>query len=165
MPRRAPLVLATCAALLLLIPRRERPIIIWNATASAPVGFYTVTAPTHIAAGDLVIAWPPAAAARLAAARDYLPRGVPLVKRVAAVPGEPICAAGDAVRAPRGVLVQRLRRDASHRLLPWWRGCGRLPASYYLLLMATVPGSFDGRYFGPVAASQIVGKAHPLWLL
>jgi type IV secretory pathway protease TraF len=26
------------------------------------------------------------------------------------------------------------------------------------------PGSFDGRYFGPVPRSSIIGKATPLWV-
>jgi conjugative transfer signal peptidase TraF len=153
------------AALLLLIPRAARPLLVWNATPSVPRGLYAVTAPTDIVAGDLVIASPPAAIAGLAAARHYLPRGVPLVKRVAAVPGEPICASGELLRAPRGVLVRRLRRDSGRRLLPWWQGCGRLPATAYLLLVPDVAASFDGRYFGPVARDRIIGKAHPLWLL
>lgn len=164
MAERAPL-LAAAGALLLLIPFPTRQRLVWNATPSAPVGLYAVTAPTQIAAGDLVIAWPSAGAARLAAERHYLPLGVPLVKRVAALPGERICAAGAALHGPRGIAVRRLRRDASGRVLPWWEGCGRLSGSAYLLLMADVADSFDGRYFGPVARSRIIGKAHALWLL
>jgi len=158
-------VVAGGAALLLLLPLHARPRLVWNASASAPVGLYAVTAPGRIAAGDLVIALPPARAARLAALRDYLPRGVPLLKRVAAVPGEPVCASGALLQAPHGVHVRRLARDASGRVLPWWRGCGRLGPDRYLLLMAAVPDSFDGRYFGPVPRGLIIGKAHPLWLL
>lgn len=152
------------AALLLLIPLHARPRLVWNASASAPVGLYAVDAPRALRAGDLVIAAPPPAAARLAANRHYLPLGVPLVKRIAALPGEPVCAAGATLRAPRGLSVERLRADARGHLLPWWKGCGRLGADTYLLLMADVRDSFDGRYFGPVARAQIVGKARALWL-
>lgn len=164
MAERGP-ILAAGAGLLLLIPVQARPRLIWNATPSAPVGLYAVTAPARLAAGDLVIAWPPPAVARLAAARRYLPRGVPLVKRIGALPGEPVCARGAALQVPRGVTVARLRRDARGRILPWWERCGRLGPDHYLLLMPRVPDSFDGRYFGPVTRAQIVGKAHPLWLL
>jgi type IV secretory pathway protease TraF len=31
------------------------------------------------------------------------------------------------------------------------------------LLMEGVPGSFDGRYFGPVNRSAIIGRLVPLW--
>lgn len=157
--------LAAGVALLMLLPIRVRPLLVWNATPSAPVGLYAVSAPGEIVAGDLVIAWPPEWAARLAASRHYLPRGVPLVKRVAAVPGEHVCGEGAALRGPRGSFVLRLRHDAKGRVMPWWRGCGPLGPDQYLLLMANVPDSFDGRYFGPVARSLIIGKAHPLWLL
>lgn len=152
------------AALLLLIPLHARPRLVWNASASAPVGLYAVDAPRALRAGDLVIAAPPPAAAQLAANRHYLPPGVPLVKRIAALPDEPVCAAGATLRAPRGLSVERLRADSRGRLLPWWQGCGRLGADTYLLLMADVRDSFDGRYFGPVARTQIVGKARALWL-
>src|SRR5947208_3227869 len=110
--RRGPVLAAAAAALLLLIPLHPRPLLVWNATASAPVGLYAVTASVGLAAGDLVLAWPPAAAARLAAARHYLPRGVPVVKRIAALPGEQVCASGDVVRGPRGIRVRRLARDS-----------------------------------------------------
>jgi len=165
MAERAPILLGSAACLLLLYPHHLRPLLLWNATRSAPVGLYAVSPPREIAAGDLVIAWPPARAARLAAQRHYLPLGVPLVKRVAAIPGERICAAGASLQAPRDVAVTRLRHDRKGRALPWWRGCGRLGTGQYLLLMATVRDSFDGRYFGPVSRERIIGKAHPLWLL
>ena len=47
--------------------------------------------------------------------------------------------------------------------MPWWRGCRRLKRHEYLLLN-DAPRSFDSRYFGPVNASAIIGKAVPLWL-
>ncbi len=164
MPDRAPL-LAAAAGIALLIPHAVRPVLVWNATPSAPIGLYRITAPLALRAGDLVIARPPAEAARLAATRGYLPRGVPLVKLIVALPGEPVCARGAIVRAPRGMVVRRVSRDRRGRSLPWWRGCGALSASSYLLLMPHVPDSFDGRYFGPVSGALILGKAHPLWLL
>jgi type IV secretory pathway protease TraF len=46
--------------------------------------------------------------------------------------------------------------------MPWWHGCVTLAPGRYLLLM-DADGSFDGRYFGPVARCQIVGRATPLW--
>lgn len=164
MRRRGPIALAACA-LLVLTPRSPRPRLVWNATASAPIGLYGIRPPTALKPGDLVLARPPAAAAQVAARRHYLPIGVPLVKRIAALPGEPVCALGATLRGPRGLVVFRLRRDAAGRILPWWRGCGRLGPNAYLLVMAHVPDSFDGRYFGPVARGQILGKAHPIWLL
>ena len=164
MPDTMPLAATAGAALLLLYPLNPRPRLVWNATPSAPIGLYAVSAPTQLRAGDLVVVRPPTAAARLAAVRDYVPLGVPLLKRIAAMPGERVCTDGAALWGPRGLTVQRLRRDRSGRVLPWWQGCGRMTGATYLLIMDRVQDSYDSRYFGPVARGRIVGKAHPLWL-
>jgi len=60
------------------------PRLVWNASASAPIGLYWAD---HVvpARGDFVLAELPPRAQRLAAERSYLPKGVPLVKRVAAL--------------------------------------------------------------------------------
>ena len=61
------------------------PVLIWNASASAPLGLYELQHPNVIGRGELVLAEPPANARDLAAARGYLPAGIPLVKRIAAL--------------------------------------------------------------------------------
>jgi type IV secretory pathway protease TraF len=45
----------------------------------------------------MVIAWPPDVARDLASRRRYLPRNVPLVKPVAAIAGDRVCARAAAV--------------------------------------------------------------------
>ncbi len=138
------------------------PRVVWNASASAPLGLYWLTrkAPK---VGDFVLAVPPPDARRLAAARGYLPASVDLVKRVAAGPGSAICAAGRRVLIDGKVVAVRLERDALGRALPAWTGCRTLGADEFFLLMEGVPDSFDGRYFGPVRTSAIVGILVPLW--
>jgi conjugative transfer signal peptidase TraF len=160
----APILALVAAGLAASLPVARRPRLVWNATASAPIGLYRVTPPADLQVGDLVIARPPASVAGLAATRHYLPRGVPLVKRIAGGPGARICAAGVWVSFGPAASIRRLRRDAAGRLLPWWQGCRRLGPGQVLLVMADVPGSFDGRYFGPTAVPDIIGKAYPLWL-
>src|SRR5690606_15118701 len=60
-----------------------RPLLVWNASASAPIGLYRVMGgPAR--KGDLVLVRTPIAVARLAAKRGYIPLHVPLVKRIAA---------------------------------------------------------------------------------
>jgi type IV secretory pathway protease TraF len=56
-------------------------------------------------------------------------------------------------------------RDSAHRSLPVWQGCKRLSADQVFLLNATVPDSFDGRYFGVLSASTIAARAEPLWII
>lgn len=140
------------------------PRLLWNATASAPIGFYLVTPGAALRRGDMVVARPPYPARLLAAQRHYLPPGVPLVKRVVAVPGDFVCARGDRVLLNGKSIARRLSHDALGRTLPWWEGCEGLRPGRYFLLMDHIPTSFDGRYFGPLGKSEIIGKATPLWV-
>lgn len=138
------------------------PRLVWNASASAPTGLYLVTSGARLARGDMVVAWVPEPWRGLAAARGYLPANVPLVKRVAAVPGDRVCARGRAVLVDGRRAAVRAMADPSGRTLPWWHGCVGLDADAVLLL-STDPRSFDGRYFGVSARSDIVGRARLLW--
>lgn len=145
----------------LLLPPAPR--LLWNVSASAPVGLYLVEPASLPARDDLVIAWPPETVRRLAAGRNYLPANVPLVKRVAAVQGDLVCARGTRI-AINGVTVATRRAvDGSGRSLPQWQGCFRLGQGAYFLLMREHADSFDGRYFGAVGAGNIVGRARLLW--
>ncbi|HEV7290450.1 S26 family signal peptidase [Sphingomonas sp.] len=138
------------------------PRLLWNASASAPIGLYRVAPGTPAAVGDMVIARVPLPWRRLAAVRGYLPQNVPLVKRVAAVAGSEVCASGAVILVGGRVVARRLRRDGQGRAMPWWSGCVRLSGRQQLLLM-DAPGSFDGRYFGVTEGADIVGRAVLLW--
>jgi conjugative transfer signal peptidase TraF len=140
-----------------------RPRLLWNGSASSPVGLYRVAEAGTIERGDVAIAWPPAAARRLAAARHYLPANVPLVKPVAAVGGDRVCAAGEAVFVNGVLATLRRAADRSGRPLPWWTGCEVLAPGDIFLLAPNTGDSFDGRYFGITRARDIVGRARLTW--
>lgn len=139
------------------------PRLVWNASASVPTGLYSVTPVRPIERGDIVVARLPEPVARLAARRHYLPLDVPLLKPVGALPGDRVCAIGGAITIDGNVVAIRRRRDRIGRALPWWNGCERL-RNGRLLLLSPAPDSFDGRYFGPVDPSTIIGRARPLWI-
>ncbi|BBE35271.1 S26 family signal peptidase [Sphingosinicella microcystinivorans] len=139
------------------------PRLIWNASASAPIGLYAVAPDAPPNAGDMVIAWVPESARRLAATRRYIPMNVPLVKRVAAVPGDTVCAIGDAVFIDGRRVAVRRAADRMGRAMPWWTGCRTLRGGDYFLLMDAAPASFDGRYFGITDRRDIIGTARLLW--
>jgi conjugative transfer signal peptidase TraF len=142
----------------------DRAWIVWNASASAPIGLYVVTRKhTHLR-GDLVLVRPPPSIARLAAVRDYLPAGVPLVKRIVATAGDTICAQGADIFIDGQAAATRLSADRVGRPLPAWSGCRTLHHDEVFLLMEDVRASFDGRYFGPTKTSQIIGRLEPLWV-
>ena len=162
--RRGVLVAALALALGATIAVPPRPRLVWNASASAPLGLYAVAAPASIRAGDTVIAWAPAPYRRLAAARHYLPANVPLVKRVAAVAGDTVCARGAAIHVDGHRVATRRPRDGMGRAMPWWTRCETLRDGELLLLAGSGERSFDGRYFGPSGVEDVVGIAWPLWL-
>jgi conjugative transfer signal peptidase TraF len=137
--------------------------LVWNASASAPLGLYLRTTSSALRKGDLVLVHTPARIAVLAAQRGYLPMHVPLIKRVAAISGDVICAKGDTVWLNGTVFLRRRKTDSKGRTLPQWSGCNRLGSSDAFLAMANVRDSFDGRYFGPISTSNIVGHLVPLW--
>jgi len=154
---------AAIAALGAPIALAPAPRLLWNASASAPVGLWRVAPGVAVERGDMVAARLAEPWRGLAARRRYLPANVPLLKRVAAGPGDRICAAGEAVTVNGRVVARRVPADGAGREMPGWRGCIHLRDGEYLLLM-DARSSFDGRYFGPTARGDIIGKATPLWL-
>lgn len=162
--RRAAMIGAGIAVLNLTLVFPPVPRLVWNHSASAPIGLYLVSPRVRLLPGDMVVAWPPEHARALAARRHYLPAGVPLVKRVWGAAGDTICAHGASVIMNGKPIAQRLFADPSGRRLPAWEGCIRLRQGSYLLLMNMRADSFDGRYFGPTQERDILGKATPLWL-
>jgi conjugative transfer signal peptidase TraF len=138
--------------------------LIWNASPSVPIGFYAVRPAAPLTVGELVVVHPPQALARFMAARRYLPRGVPLLKHVAALPGQRVCRTGDAITVDGVAVAVALGADRSGRSLPRWSGCQVIARGQIFLLNRRPADSFDGRYFGQIATTTVVGRAHPLWL-
>lgn len=138
-----------------------QPRLIWNASASMPLGLYHVDVGRTPATGDLVLAEPPDEVAALLAARGYLPRGVPLLKRVVAAEGALVCRTGSFVTIDGIGAVRARANDRAGRPLPRWLGCRRLQRGEYFLLGAA-SDSFDSRYFGPLPAGAVIGTARPL---
>jgi conjugative transfer signal peptidase TraF len=142
---------------------RPTPLLVWNTSASAPIGLYRVV-PGAPARGDLVLVPTPDSVRKLADKRRYLPSNVPLVKRIAAAGGDVVCAAGDAISINGRVVARRLISDRLGRPLPSWSDCRRLIGDEAFLLMEHVADSFASRYFGPVLTSTIIGRLVPLWV-
>jgi type IV secretory pathway protease TraF len=167
-PRRSGwVVLATASALAgLLAPLAWRPVprLVWNASASSPIGLYGIGSEGRLRAGDMALAWTPAAARVLASERHYLPRNVPLVKHVAAAAGDVVCAIGETISVNGRRVAVRRRADPAARALPWsWSGCERLRGEDVLLLSPGQPLAFDGRYFGVSRGVDVIGRARLVW--
>ena len=149
-------------ALGLTIAWPPAPRLVWNASASAPIGLYRVYPGAPARAGDMVVARLTARYRALAAERHYLPANVPLVKRVAAAPDSQVCARGRAILIDNRKVAIRQLSDPHGRPLPWWEGCIRLRGGE-LFLLTDAPDSFDGRYVGVTEDTDVVGRAVLLW--
>jgi conjugative transfer signal peptidase TraF len=156
-------VLSSIALVLLIAPdwSPSGPRLVYNASDSAPRGFYIVDAARHLHVGDLVVARMPLDAAALAAQRQYLPKDVPLIKTVAAIAPQLVCVRADGVRIDGKWVAPVLDADARGRRLTAWPACRQL-ADTELFIMSAHPASFDSRYFGPVDATRVLGRARPL---
>ncbi|CAN7670953.1 conjugative transfer signal peptidase TraF [Pararhizobium sp. LjRoot255] len=141
-----------------------------NLTPSEPLGLWRIV-PLHrpAAVNDLVFICPPETAEmRVARARGYLrsgscPGGVaPLIKTVIAVAGQHVEIGASVNVDGREVSSSRLaQRDGKGRpLAPFMSGV--VPPGY-VFLHSSFPGSYDSRYFGPLPASGILGRAQEVF--
>lgn len=141
------------------------PRLIWNVTASTPVGLYRLQSVSPLHVGDLIAIRPPTDIAGMLARGGYLPLGVPLLKPVAALPGQVVCRNGTVVSVDGKALGTTLARDHRGRPLPVWQGCRDVLPGQIFVMNPAVPTSLDGRYFGVLPVDAVIGRAQPLWLM
>ncbi|MFI0849123.1 S26 family signal peptidase [Mesorhizobium sp. IMUNJ 23232] len=163
--RRLTLLTMLASTALIAAPVWSRPDIrfIWNASASVPVGFYHIVSVKRIEVTDLAVVTPPDELATFLDERGYLPRGLPLIKRVLALSGTTVCRSGAEIVAYGTTYGQARDRDTRGRSLPTWQGCRTLRDGEAFFMNWDSPDSFDSRYFGPLPLSTVVGRAFPVW--
>jgi conjugative transfer signal peptidase TraF len=137
--------------------------LVWNASASVPIGFYLIDPPRDVRVGDLVAVMPPKPLADFMVERGYIGRNVPLLKHVAALPGQQVCRTGNAITVDDVRFGDALDRDRRGRPLPVWQGCRKVADGDIFLMNVSVADSLDSRYFGPIAANAVIGHATPLY--
>jgi conjugative transfer signal peptidase TraF len=140
------------------------PSLIWNASASVPIGLYRIQPAEPLHVGELVVAMPPKPLASYLADRGYLPEGVPLLKHILALPGQTVCRTGAMITVDGTVVGRALASDWHGRNLPIWQGCQVLAAGSVFLMNVQSEHSLDGRYFGPLTTGAVIGRAVPLWI-
>lgn len=139
------------------------PQYIWNASSSVPIGLYRVQPATELTVTELVAVQPPDLLAVFLDFNGYLPIGVPMLKRVLALSGQTVCRNGLTI-AVDGIDVGEAReRDGRGRPLPAWHGCRVIANGDVFVMNWQSADSLDSRYFGPLPASAVVGKAVPVW--
>ena len=152
------------ASVVMLVPLFTNfPIkLVYNASASAPIGFYRVTPASSLKRGAFVVVPTPPGFRMMAAKRHYLPFNVPLIKRIIALSGDEVCRYGKVILVNQKPVATALTKDSQGRVLPVWQGCIILTDDQFFALMDR-PDSFDGRYFGSLNTEDIIGIAVPVF--
>lgn len=136
---------------------------IWNASPSVPIGLYRLQPTGNLFVTELVAVQPPESLAKSLADGGYLPRGVPILKRVLALHGQTVCRDQLTITVDKIKMGEARERDSRGRPLPVWRGCRVIAAGEVFLMNWQSVDSLDGRYFGALPTTAIVGRAEPLW--
>lgn len=146
----------------LAVPPPSRPVIVYNSSASLPLGFYEARPVGQPVRGELVLVRLPGSVREFAAMRHYLPANVPLMKPIAALAGDFVCVESNHVTINGKAIAGLLNTDYSGRGLIPWSECRRLIDGEFFL-MSSVESSFDSRYFGPIHISDLQARLVPLW--
>ena len=155
--------LAGATSVLSSIGERSVPWYLWNASQSVPIGLYRLRPIGSLAVTELVAVRPPEPTATFLADGDYLPRNVPMLKRVLALPGQTVCREHLTITVDGIAMGIARERDTRGRPLPVWQGCRVVVDGEVFLMNWQSADSLDGRYFGVLPTSSIIGKATPLW--
>ena len=147
--------------LAIVTPRTGQPCLLWNASASAPIGLYELV-PRRPTRGDLAVIRLPDPVHALAVARGYLAGRALLIKPVAAGPGDVVCRHAATVTVNGRPVAWARDSDVLGRSLPRWNGCLTLTAGQVFVL-STAPDSFDSRYFGPLNVAHVPGVGRAIW--
>jgi conjugative transfer signal peptidase TraF len=142
---------------------RPAPRYVWNASESVPIGLYWLRPAGRLSVSQLVAVQSPEPLTTLLADRGYLPRGIPLLKRVLALSGQAVCRDQLAITVDKIEIGTARVHDSGGRPLPIWQGCHVMADGEVFLMNWQSPDSFDGRYFGALPTSAIIGTAEPLW--
>ncbi len=139
------------------------PIYIWNSSESVPLGLYRLRTASNYYVAELVAVQPREPLATYLDRNGYLPAGVPMLKRVLALPGQTICRNGTTITVDGIEMGEARERDSRGRTLPVWEGCDIVEDGKLFLMNWQAADSFDGRYFGMTPATAVIGRVLPVW--
>ena len=139
-----------------------KPVLFYNPSYSAKVGWYRLRPERPVTLGAQVAAYAPEWARQLADERGYLPYDYPLIKSVVALSGDEVCYHKSSVSVPKYPDIAVQLQDVLGRDMPLMSGCHVLKQGQYMLMSPDVQSGFDSRYFGPVGPENIIGSVEYL---
>jgi conjugative transfer signal peptidase TraF len=139
------------------------PLYVWNASESVPLGLYRLRPADRLFVTELVAIKPPEPLATFLDLNGYLPVGIPMLKRVLALPGQTVCRSGRTISVDAIDMGEARERDSRGRPLPVWHGCRVVGEDELFLMNWQSADSLDGRYFGFLPVSAVIGRALPVW--
>jgi conjugative transfer signal peptidase TraF len=157
------MMIGAIAMLAATIVAKPSPIFIWNNSKSVPVGLYRLRPAGNHHITELVAVRPPEPLAAYLDLNGYLPTGVPMLKRVLALPGQTVCRIGTTISVDGVEMGEARERDGRGRPVPAWEGCDVVREGELFLMNWQSATSLDGRYFGMMPATAIMGRAFPVW--
>ncbi|MCR9222803.1 MAG: S26 family signal peptidase [Hyphomonas sp.] len=131
--------------------------LIWNRTASAPIGLYWVK-DGPITHDRWAVLSPKSDASMWAQKNGFVGKDWPLLKAIAGLPGDKICRENEIILINGEVRAIALKHDDLQRDLPVWSGC-RMLSEDEIFLLNVHPKSLDGRYFGVTKRKDVDGIA------
>ncbi|MDI3563367.1 S26 family signal peptidase [Bradyrhizobium sp. Arg816] len=155
--------LAGAAAVISPIVLEITPAYIWNASESVPIGLYRLQLADTLFVTELLAVQPPEPLATFLDLNGYLPAGLPILKRVLALPGQIVCRSGLTISVDAIEMGEARDRDGRGRPLPKWQGCRVVGEGELFVMNWQSTNSLDGRYFGFLPASAVIGRALPVW--
>jgi conjugative transfer signal peptidase TraF len=140
-----------------------------NLTPSLPRGLYIIS---NLPSANVVEFCPDGAAASISLNRHYRTAGpcddggAPLLKPVAAFPGDQVEVGADGIRVNGQLLPNsagRFRDHLQRSLDPWPYGTYIVQPGTVWVVSSFNTYSFDSRYYGPIPMGSIRHHLRPLW--
>ena len=131
---------------------------------SMPKGLYLTTPINTPKKDSTVLFYTSAATEQLMKQRQWITYKTPIMKKVAAVPGDLACIEDHHLLINNQYYSSIATIDSKKRPLPQLAFCRTLKNNEYFLISNYSEKSFDSRYFGPIPREKIIAKATPLWL-
>ena len=156
---------AVAVTILVLGWKAWGPKLLINETPSEPVGFYRLVAHTEdqYRRGMFVVFAVPKDLRALVYGRHWMKNGIPFLKELAGLAGDHVCVGGHRLEINGRYIGPVFEHDSQGEPLPQHPGCFEVPAGTFFAASRALDKSFDGRYFGALPLSQLLGEARPVW--